>query len=36
LAGAVLQVLGDHGVALDRSQLEAEVRAGNHVMPNGT
>ena len=35
LAGAVLQVLGDHGVALDRAQLEAEVRAGNPVMPNG-
>jgi len=32
LAGAVLQVLGDHGVAMDRAQLEEQARDGalNH------
>jgi 2-dehydro-3-deoxygluconokinase len=35
LAGAVLQVLGDHGVAMDRDQLEAQARAGHEVAHRG-
>jgi 2-dehydro-3-deoxygluconokinase len=37
LAGAVLQVLGDHGVSFDLSQLEeaAQPAAGQKAMPHG-
>jgi 2-dehydro-3-deoxygluconokinase len=35
LAGAVLQVLGDHGVAMDRHQLETRVKASEEIVHRG-
>lgn len=35
LAGAVLQVLGDHGVTLDRAELEARAQAHAHAHAHG-